>query len=466
MINASTRIKRVAATVAALLALTACASDSAPTSDQSAQAAAPTSSAGASAAPGSDSRNAASESCGGDVAYSPLPDDLRSDQISRYAELVMDGKTVMRFAIGSDLTDAQVERAVRLTRFYLQDVPGSTYGADKSAVRETLAANRATMIMPNGAHQEGNDIGLRGQELYADEIAAEGSDWYVSNNFRHRDASMEEIFHQIHDAGIGTNRPGALPSYQSEMLARAEATAGTVWAIDATDWVAELRDEGSLAQEYIASVIDSWYGLWGPFDEPGGMWGTYLAKTRGDVRVQDPEGAALLSAFLPDVLEYEAYIDATFAGTFSLAFDEAEPYTHKSQYLRGARLTGGSDAGLLGNDLDNTLRGNSGDNLLDGGDGDDTAIYCNSQNQYQVTTTDGVTTVSGPDGTDTLMNIETIAFIDAYDALVVDDPVKDRGTKRHEDDGRAPATYPPDGDRRRAGCVRRHRLRRPRRAER
>lgn len=358
------------------------------------------------------SAGVAAVSCGSDVVYGALPSDLQSDKLTRYTEVVIDGQTVMRLAIGADVTDAQVERVVRLTRFYLSDVPGSAYGADKSAVRARLAAQQATMVMPNGAHVEGQDIGLRGQELYAAEIAAEGSTWYINNDYSHRDASMEELFHQIHDVGIGTNEPGALPEYQAKLLARADATAGTVWGIGSPDWISELRNEGSLAQEYIAAVIDSWYGLWGSFDGDGGMYGGYVAKTRADVTSKDPEGAELLHAFLPDVLDYEAYLDSAFSGTFSLAFDATQPYTHKSQYLRGARLTGTNDAGITGNDLDNTLRGNAGNNTLEGGDGSDTVIYCNPQQQYTVTTAGGVTTVSGPDGTDTLTNIETIAFID------------------------------------------------------
>ena len=49
---------------------------------------------------------------------------------------------------------------------------------------------------------------------------------------------------------------------------------------------------------------------------------------------------------------------------------------------------------------------------LDGGAGSDTAIYCNAQSEYVVTTDGAVTTVSGPDGTDVLTNVEVIAFID------------------------------------------------------
>lgn len=42
--------------------------------------------------------------------------------------------------------------------------------------------------------------------------------------------------------------------------------------------------EGSLEQEYIVSVIDSYYGLWEPWTEgTGGMWGSYVAKTRYEI---------------------------------------------------------------------------------------------------------------------------------------------------------------------------------------
>lgn len=352
-------------------------------------------------------------SCNADVIYSDMPSDLASDKLTRYTELTIDGQTVMRFAIGPSVTDAQVERAVRLARFYLQDVPGSAHGADKSAVRNALAENKATMVMPDGAHEEGASDGLpQGQELYAAEIAPEGSSWYINNDFDHRDAALEEIFHQVHDVGIGTSETRALPEYQKDILARAESTQGTIWGINSADWLKELGAEGSLAQEYIAAVIDSWYGQWGPWSGNQGMWDTYVAKTRADVESKDPEGATLLRAFLPDVLDYEAYLDPTFQGTFSMAFDESQPYTHKSQYLRGARLNGTNAANLQGNDLDNTLRGNSSDNTLDGGAGTDTAIYCKKQAEYTISTEGDVTTVTGPDGTDTLTGVEKIAFAD------------------------------------------------------
>ncbi len=152
--------------------------------------------------------------------------------------------------------------------------------------------------------------------------------------------------------------------------------------------------------------------MWGPWQGERGMFDGYIAKTRADVVELDPVGADLVQAFLADTLEYEAYIDPDFEGTFQLAFDDAVPYTHKSQYLRGARLTGEKPSSLIGNDLDNTLRGNTADNTLDGGAGTDTAIYCAPESEYSVTTTGAVATVIGPDGTDTLTNIEQIQFAD------------------------------------------------------
>ena len=118
------------------------------------------------------------------------------------------------------------------------------------------------------------------------------------------------------------------------------------------DWIEERRDENSLAQEYIASVIDSYYGLWAAFDEnPGGMWGIYIAKTRDEIKEKDPNGFALLEAFLPPMMfGYESLIDPNFRGTFSLQYNEEFPYTHKSQYYVDATLTGSINSNLLGND--------------------------------------------------------------------------------------------------------------------
>ena len=46
----------------------------------------------------------------------------------------------------------------------------------------------------------------------------------IDSNWDHRDAGFEEIFHLVHDAGIGTFQPGALPAYQEALDTEARAS--------------------------------------------------------------------------------------------------------------------------------------------------------------------------------------------------------------------------------------------------
>jgi hypothetical protein len=80
--------------------------------------------------------------------------------------------------------------------------------------------------------------------------------------------------------------------------------------------------------------------------------------------------------------------------------------------LRGE---GGNDdlRGFAGDDI---LRGGTGNDRLDGGDGTDTAQFAGARSSYVISTTGGVTTVTGADGTDTVTNIERLQFGDGvYD---------------------------------------------------
>ena len=77
--------------------------------------------------------------------------------------------------------------------------------------------------------------------------------------------------------------------------------------------------------------------------------------------------------------------------------------------LRGR---GGDDdlSGQMGND---TLEGGSGNDFLDGGSGVDTAVLSGNRSAYTVTqTATGSFSVTGPDGTDALTNIEYLQFAD------------------------------------------------------
>ncbi len=285
------------------------------------------------------------------------------------------------------------------------------------------------LALVNGTHSEGNEPNLPAQPLYQNEMQVEGHRWYIEQDYDHRDATFEEILHLVHDTGIGVDgrntQPGVLPAYQAEIRRatnNAMADNFQIWPLGARrdrEWYEELADENSLTQEYLASLIDSYYGLWGAWRESAslGMWGEYIAKTRAEIRKEDPMGWALMGKFFPAYLTYEARIDPDFVGTFSLTFDRAKPYTHHSQYFLKARLVGARDSNLTGNGQDNTLTGNEGNNILDGRGGVDTAVFRGERSDYTVTGADKgrivvVDGTAGRDGSDTLVGIEFVKFSD------------------------------------------------------
>lgn len=74
--------------------------------------------------------------------------------------------------------------------------------------------------------------------------------------------------------------------------------------------------------------------------------------------------------------------------------------------------TAGFDS-ISGGDGDDVITGGLGNDVLSGGPGIDTAVFAGLRSAYTVTTSGGTTTVSGPDGTDTLTTIERLRFDDA-----------------------------------------------------
>jgi serralysin len=75
---------------------------------------------------------------------------------------------------------------------------------------------------------------------------------------------------------------------------------------------------------------------------------------------------------------------------------------------------GGSGADTIyGNDAENSLRGNAGNDTIDGGLGNDSAIFSGLRSAYTLTGLGGTSVrVVGPDGTDTLTNVEYLVFSD------------------------------------------------------
>lgn len=324
------------------------------------------------------------------------------------------------------ITDEQLLKAYNILDFYLNSL-------NNAELINSIANSKAVINMPNGADGQSSIpwYAVPGQPLYQQETPTEGSPWYIENDYSHRDASYEEILHFVHDYGIGIkSRKRAMPELQKKIY---NATMNALperkrdwgkkglWGLDSEDWLKELSREGSLEQEYLASVFDSYYGQWAAFDgADGGMWGVYVAKSRDEIREKDIQGYQLMKEMFPEYLSYMARIDPQFDGTFVMTFEPTIPYTHKSRYLLNARLLGTKDSNLVGNDQNNILMGNGGRNTLDGKEGFDVVqLDYNSSDYLFEVEESGVRVVdrNSIKNSDFLINIELLRFKD-MDVLI------------------------------------------------
>lgn len=349
-----------------------------------------------------------------------------------YTKIVAPNGGAIHIVAQDAISRSQIIRSRNVLEHFLKDFPGSKYGDDKSAVADAMADNEAILLILNGKDDGRNEPDLPGQWLFEEELTVEGSNWYMNNVYEgHRDATFEEILHLVHDAGIGVDghnsMPGALSDYQAEIRKatnNAMANDYQIWPIgannnmDIMNWVNELDDENSLTQEYLASVIDSYYGLWGAWEEEPekGMWGLYIAHDRPEIKTEDPMGWELMDMFFHPYLQYMAWVDSSFSGTFSINFDNDLSYTHSSQYLLKVRLNGSQNANLVGNDQGNVFAGNRGNNIIDGKEGVDSVMFRGNYNDYSIQTDKEKTVVKDKsehiDGEDKLISVEYLVFQD------------------------------------------------------
>lgn len=339
-----------------------------------------------------------------------------SANFNRYTKVVTPNGGKIHIVAQSNLTDEQIVRARSTLEHFVKNYPGSEYGDNKSELANKMAENGAILTLLNGQDDGNNPVEVNGQALFENEIQVEGHPWYINQDYNnHRDATYEEILHLVHDYGIGIDGhnsfPGAMPKYQSEIRqAQKNALSTNLWGIGADRWINELTDENSLTQEYLAALIDSYYGLWGGWTDSNthGMWGIYVAKTRNEIFLEDPVGGEIMNnKFFHPYLTYNARIDSSFNGVFSLKFDSLKPYTNHSQYLKDITLLGNNDTSVYINQLDNNIIGNKGAN---------TVIFNGNSSEYIIDITDieiSVTDkVSNRDGVNILKEIEKIKFTD------------------------------------------------------
>lgn len=175
---------------------------------------------------------------------------------------------------------------------------------------------------------------------------------------------------------------------------------------------------GSFYGHGISGYVDSLtFGSWGPGTKPGtgdpqtapltGLVET-LKITGLDLYVKPGTGPATTTPTF-NVNALHSLYDALLAGgeTASRAINEL--LAKYAQHFIGST---GNDT-YAGTDNNDTVDGKGGDDAIDGGLGDDTAVYSGNRANYILTEgQDGVWTITGADGVDTLKNIEFIRFAD------------------------------------------------------
>ena len=348
--------------------------------------------------------------------------------------------------IGQNQVSAmQLARARRILEFYLTSSGSefgfsdpTTNGSIKQTIANSLANSNGTLMYANDADQLDAifntpgfiNLNLAMQDLGANESPVPGSSEWINNT--NRDASYEEIFHLQHYHGLA--RVPETLAYHNDVIGAASNAAwggspnAGIFHVPQflyTEWFDEGNSThptnpdpdgvpfGSVHQEYIISVIDSYYGQWA-HEQTNDF---YEPTTRAQVGSIDPLGLIAVEQYLPAILTYEEHIDPSFAGEFVIERDAALAYTHKSQYFQHVFLTGGLSSSLRGNALDNRLGGNSGDNTIRGGDGTDTVVFAGLQSEYLVThNADGsvhvADSIAQRDGQDHLIDCEFALFTD------------------------------------------------------
>ncbi len=117
-----------------------------------------------------------------------------------------------------------------------------------------------------------------------------------------------------------------------------------------------------------------------------------------------------------DTFDFSGYADTQLIDLRQGAFSNVGGLTGNVAVAIGAVIEnaiGGSGADrLIGNGGANVLTGGAGADTIDGGLGNDTAVYSGARSQYSITVSGNTTTISGPDGTDVLINVETFRFSD------------------------------------------------------
>ena len=275
----------------------------------------------------------------------------------RYTKVLAPNGKPIHIVVEPGYADRQVVYARKVLVNHLTNIPGSAYGVDKTTVANSIANMGAILFLFKDTETFERHIrllaekGVRGQDLRAYETILEGTPGYMAQKDPRRDASYEEIMHFVQGYGIEPAHPTLS---QALMRALRDAQARDLYLLP--------HDESF---EYFICGFEAYYDMWAHDPEGDGTReNEYVPVSQERLRVVDPQMHEIVEGFMGTHWLYTAEVVPEYEGTFSLTRNEELTYTHKSQHLRRAMLTGDAPSGLTGNDGDNLLFGNSGDNTI------------------------------------------------------------------------------------------------------
>ncbi|WP_264182322.1 DUF4214 domain-containing protein [Brevundimonas poindexterae] len=117
-----------------------------------------------------------------------------------------------------------------------------------------------------------------------------------------------------------------------------------------------------------------------------------------------------------DTFDFSGYSTNQLIDLRQAAFSNVGDYIGNVSIALGAvienAIGGSGNDQIRGNSGNNSLRGNGGNDQIDGGLGIDTVVFSGNRSQYTITWNGQIGTVVGPDGTDTITNVEFLQFAD------------------------------------------------------